>query len=231
MSNFLLGGRMGDLIHMLYVVKNSPGKHDLFITDKRELHSDGFIYPLEKTIEELKPLLLQQDYINSVQAYEGPVTENTVIKEGEYINLNMWRRYVYSASWTNLLSKTFNVPINDKPWIKLPMHFKPASKIIHCSKQPARKGNWHNIDLRKGWFIGNDEEYESFGHPMKRIKTDTLVQLFYEIKNADPFIGNQSLPLAIAHSLDVPRIAVLNEGDKAAYIGEEKIYSNFSYVL
>lgn len=219
--NFILGGRLGDLVHMLYVVANTPGKHEIFITDRRDMHSDGFIYDLNKTIEELKPVLMKQDYINSVQAYNGE----------EAINLNVWRKYAYSASWTNLLSKTFDVPVNDKPWIKMPVPYMDNGKLIHCSVHEARKGNWSKVDISNGFFIGNDEEYKIFGKPIERIKTDTLLGLFFVINAADKFIGNQSLPLAIAHSLGVPRLAVLNEVDKAAYIGEEEIYSNFSYVL
>lgn len=221
MSSFLLGGRMGDLIHQLYVVKNTEGKHDLFITDRRDMHSDGFIYDLDKTIEELRPVLMKQDYINSVQAY----------KDEEAINLNMWRRYAYSASWTNLLSKVFNVPLNDRPWLKMPVPYATNGKIIHCSEHVARRGNWENIDISEGVFIGNDEEYRLFGYPVERVKPDTLLGLFYVINAADLFIGNQSLPLAIAHALGVNRIAVLNHVDKAAYLGEENIYSNFNYVL
>lgn len=217
--NFLLGGRMGDLIHMLYVVANTPGKHDLFITDRRDLHSDGFIYDLEKTIEELTPVLMKQDYVNSIQAY----------KDEEVINLNMWRRYAYSASWTNLLSKTFNVPINSEPWIKLPKKPHWANKVEIMHKSVARSGRW--CYSARSYFIGTTEEYISSGFYCPHHEPQSLLEMFNIINNCQSFIGNQSLPLAIAHSLGVNRIGILNEVDKAAYIGEEKIYSNFSYVL
>lgn len=224
MSSFLLGGRLGDLIHMLYVVKNTQGKHDLFITDRRDLHSDGFIYSLDKTIEELKPVLLQQEYVNSIQAY----------KDEEVINLNLWRRYAYSDSWTNLLSKTFNVPVNNEPWLKIKNSTgNELPKVIHCSIPEARRGDWSKVDLSGDTvFIGSGIEYEKFGFETTICTTpDDLWEMVTLINAAKLFIGNQSLPLAIAHSLGVNRIAVLNEVDKAAYIGEEKIYSNFSYVL
>lgn len=224
MSSFLLGGRLGDLIHELYVVKNTPGKHDLFITDRRDLHSDGFIYDLDKTIEELKPVLLQQEYVNSIQAY----------KDEEVINLNLWRRYAYSDSWTNLLSKTFGVPVNNEPWVKL-IELKPRLyeifKSIHCSIPEARRGDWSKVNITDGIFIGTDQEKRAFGYDLFHIEPTNLFDMFQLVNQSKLFIGNQSLPLAIAHSLGVNRIGVLNEVDKAAYIGEEKIYSNFSYVL
>jgi len=222
--NFILGGRMGDLIHMLYVVKNTPGKHDLFITDRRDLHSDGFIYPLEQTIQELLPVLMQQEYVNSVKPYDNE----------EAINLNLWRRYVYSASWTNLLAKTFNVPATGGAWMTEQgrSYSYRNETIIHCSTPGARRGDWSKVDLMDGIFMGTDEEYNSFGKfNLTHVMPKTLREMFILINSCKLFIGNQSLPLAVAHALDVPRIGVLNEVDKAAYIGEELIYPNFKWTL
>jgi len=202
MAKFILGGRMGDLIHMMYVVANTPGKHDLYITDRRDLHSDGFIYDIDKTVEELRPVLLFQDYANSVQVYNGE----------DAINLNMWRSKAYSDNWTVLLSKMFNVPINGIAWMKWP---KGSSRnVAHFSLHPARAGRWPEVE---GEDIGN-----SFV---------SLSELFTIIASCNHFAGEQSLPLAIAHALDVPRIGVLNQVDAKAYIGEEKIFKKFSYVL
>lgn len=228
---FILGGRMGDLIHELYVVKNTPGVHDLYITDRRDLHSDGFLYDLDKTIEELKPVLMMQDYVNSIQKYEGEVTENTDINLG-IVNLNMWRRYVYSASWTNLLSKVFNVPVNGKAWMKSGIMSDRYSPLVHCSTPEPRRGDWSRVDLAEGYFFGTKQEYDVFGNTrLTHLIPNSLTSWFIGIGSCKKFIGNQSLPLAIAHALDVPRIGVLNETDKNAYIGEEKIFKNFQYVL
>lgn len=228
MSKFILGGRLGDLIHQLYVVANTPGKHDLYITDRRDLHSDGFLHPLQQTIEELRPVLMWQDYVRSVQAYEGEATEAI---QGEWINLNMWRRKAYSDNWTVLLSKMFGVEVNGRAWMKAPNGFK-YSKIVHCSLPEPRHGNWDGINLHGGIFMGTLEEYNKFNRPeLPHIVPHTLKDMFSIINSCHHFIGNQSLPLAIAHALDVPRIGVLNETDCKAYIGEELIYKRFSYVL
>jgi hypothetical protein len=234
---FIIGGRMGDLIHMLYVVKNTPGKHDLYITDRRDLHSDGFLYSLDKTIEELRPVLMTQDYVNSIQPYEGDVTENTEIKEGVFVNLNMWRRYAYSASWTNLLAKVFNVPVNGEPWMQwLGWNWDFELKtVIHQSVQPARAGNWSGLlpNEDEVIFLGTREEFKSFHPPgmWDHCEPTKIEHYFTAIKTCAKFICNQSLPLAIAHALDVPRIGLLNPVDCKAYQGEELIFKKFSYVL
>jgi len=204
MSKFILGGRMGDLIHMMYVVSHTPGgPHDLYITDRRDLHSDGFIYDLDRTVEELRPVLMYQDYVRSVQSYNGE----------DAINLNLWRQKAYSANWTTLLSEMFNVPVVGEAWMKWGIGGYKGS-ICHKSLHPARHGNMVWDDTGD---IGNDFE--------------SLSALFTIINASSHFTGEQSLPLAIAHALDVPRIGVLNQVDAKAYIGEEKIFKRFSYVL
>lgn len=204
MSKFILGGRMGDLIHMMYVVSHtSGGPHDLYITDRRDLHSDGFIYDLDRTVEELRPVLMYQDYVRSVQSYNGE----------DAINLNLWRQKAYSANWTTLLSEMFNVPVVGEAWMKWDK--ASSQNTLHKSIHPARHGNWPSDAY--GDDIGNDFE--------------SLSALFTIIARSIHFYGEQSLPLAIAHALDVPRIGVLNNADAKAYIGEEKIFKRFSYVL
>ncbi len=219
MSNFLLGGRMGDLVHALWVVKNNPGKHDLFITDRRDLHSDGFLLSLEETFAELHPIITSQDWCNSFSIYNNE----------DCTNLSMWRRYAYSATWTKLLSNTFNIPISGEPWIKVETSPVWSGKvIIHSSSNPDRKGYHWDIVLDKYrdqcLFIGNPEEYKGFDRSIP----------FYQPENLSEyckfFIGNQSAPLAIAHSLGTPRLAMLNEIDKAHYAGEEKYHENYYWI-
>lgn len=213
---------MGDLIHMMYVVANTPGRHDVFITDRRDLHSDGFISPVEQTIKELRAVLMYQDYVNSVQVY----------KDEDAINLNLWRSKAYSDNWTVLLSKMFNVPVVSGPWIKVYPGIVHYNKIIHCSIPGARRGNWDGVNLHGGVFMGSIAEYNSFNRPeIPLVTPHSLGQVFSLIAGCGEFIGNQSLPLAIAHSLDVPRTGVLNSVDQAAYVGEEKIFQKFKYVL
>lgn len=234
MGSFLLGGRLGDLIHELWVVKNTPGKHNLFITDRRDLHSDGFQRSLKETIDELMPILSQQAWFESLNIYSGeePFYENQF---GEYINLNMWRRYVYSDSWAPLLAKTFGVQPTGGAWITLPKISGWEDKIVfHCSVYPARRGHW-NIPIDKYYgansvFVGTAEEYKLFGYEMEFYQSGSLKEHFDIINSCKYFIGNQSAPLAMAHALDVPRLAILNKADEIAYRGEEKYFKNFSWI-
>lgn len=225
MSNFLLGGRMGDLIHALWVVKNTPGRHDLYITDRRDLHSDGFVYGLGKTYTELLPVILSMPSCKSFDIYY----------DEDCINLSMWRRHAYSASWTQLLSNTFGPDPNGEPWIICEK--KAAWKdiiIIHRSIPEARKGyNWELIMSKyegRCVFIGTPAEYDSFDFKVPYYEPVDLYEYFTIINSCKFFIGNQSMPLAIAHSLGTPRLAMLNEVDKIHYVGEEKFHKNFYWI-
>jgi hypothetical protein len=230
MSKFLLGGRLGDLIHVLWVAKNTPGKHDFFITDRRDLHSDGFQYPLQQTVDELLPVLAPQSWFNSLTIYDNQ------IEFGETLgNLSMWRRYVYSNSWTPLLASTFGPAATGGPWIELPKISGWEEMIVfHCSVHAARRGHW-NVAIDKyndhrAVFVGTEEEYRLFGYQMEFYQPKNLREHFDIINSCKYFIGNQSAPLAMAHSLDVPRLAILNKVDEIAYRGEEKYFKNFSWI-
>lgn len=244
MSNFLLGGRLGDAVHALYVCKNTPGKHKIYITDKRHLHSDGFLYDLTKTYEELKPIMEVQDYCDSFEIFNNqfaplfPSESYTALLEPG-INLSAWRRYAYSASWTKLLSNTFGVPVNGESWISVDKSWPFIEDwkeriVIHRSMQEARKGhNWELVmNKYEGQciFVGRDDEYHNFGYNIPNYAPTDLSEYFNIINSCKFFIGNQSMPLAIAHSLGTPRLAMLNEGDKIHYVGEEKYHKNYYWI-
>lgn len=224
--NFLLGGRLGDLFHAMYAAKNTPGKHMLYITDRRDLHSDGFLNPLKETYHEVMPIVLHQDYCDGFQMYnDEPIAQN----------LSMWRRYAYSASWTQLLSNTFNVPVNGEPWIKF---FKQNGWsdiiVVHCSNNVARRGhNWDTVlNMYEGRcvFVGNESEYSAFGYNIPFHKPASLSEHMMIINSCKFFIGNQSCPLAMAHALGVPRLAMLNEIDKLHYTGEERFHKEYYWI-
>lgn len=230
--NFLLGGRLGDLLHVLWVPKNTPGKHDLFITDRTDLHSDGFQKSLQETVDELLPILQLQGWFNSITIYDNQVEfgEN---QTGNNVNLSMWRRYAYSAPWTQLLSNTFGGTPNGDPWITLPkIEGWQDEIVIHCSVYPARRGlHWNIIqDNYSGIFVGTEEEYKAFGYPIPFHQPKSLLEHFNIINSCKFFIGNQSAPLAMAHALGHSRLAMLNETDKIHYVGEEKWHKNYYWM-
>ena len=67
--NFICGGKTGDLLHNLMVIKticeSNNFKGVLYITNNRGYGGDYFHFDIEKTYDDLEPMIMSQDYIES----------------------------------------------------------------------------------------------------------------------------------------------------------------------
>ena len=61
-TKFVIGGRTGDLLHSLYSVRGIceklGTKADLYITDDIRYGGDGFHFEINRTFDDLKPLII-----------------------------------------------------------------------------------------------------------------------------------------------------------------------------
>ena len=82
--NFIVGGRTGDFIHNLMVVKSlcekNNAKANIFLSHNHG--GDLFYKSLEETLNDLSPLIVYQPYIKSFRLYTD---------EPIHYNLNQWR--------------------------------------------------------------------------------------------------------------------------------------------
>ena len=108
--NFVSGGKLGDFIHEMYVVKN--------ICKQRGVHANVYIADgmgdvwgkgLEIAYRDLRVLISIQSYIEEFKILDRSV-------DGDFIDLNKWRVSVadtygrtgkYDTSWSDLLSKEY----------------------------------------------------------------------------------------------------------------------------
>jgi hypothetical protein len=241
--NFLSCGQVGDLIHQLYIVKaiceRDNAKANLYIADfPYGLCACGnFTFDLNKTYADTVALISSQTYINKYEILPHGFSE-------EYINLNLWRdRGVGNfKTWTDLLSEHFSFGIlPEYKWLTVNKEFTltKGKVVIHNSnKRHNNSFNWGqiiNVIPDDVFFITtNQSEFDSF-----RIKHDKIKPLIISdvdemasaINSSRLFIGNQSLPLAIASSLDSPRIAELHPNSAEFYMGEHKYSDNISWFL
>ena len=67
-------------------------------------------------------------------------------------------------------------------------------------------------------------------HRLEFLLFDSMLDFCRAIAGCKFFIGNQSSPLAIAQSLDVPRLGELSNGDSVHYVGEEKFFPMMNWV-
>jgi hypothetical protein len=231
--NFISGGKTGDLIHNMYAVKNiclkENKKANIFITDNLSFGGDNFHYPINKTYVDLKDFFEYQDYVNSFNILQSNIPN--------FINLNSWRTYFLfgRVNWSYLLSSLYNFTEDGSNWMKYSKNDEYSDYIIIHRSLHRHSTNfpWERIVREnKCLFVTTDiREYESFSfkdYVEKEICED-INKLALVINSGKFFIGNMSTPLAIAHSLGVPRLTELFRYDEIFYIGEEKNFNNYFY--
>jgi hypothetical protein len=229
---FVIGGRTGDLFHCLYVVKNTcelfKTKAELYITNDFRYGGDSFLLPIEKTFEDLHPLITKQSYISSFSILNKDIQK--------FVNLNIWRPTIgIHRNWITMLCDVYGLPKSGKNWITSENYDKFKNKIVihRSTRRHSLNFPWEKIVNNNDCiFLTSDiNEYNSFQYKDKvqLHLWKNFLELANIINSSKIFIGNQSTPLALAHGLGSPRLAELNRTDQRFYIGEEKVLPNYYY--
>jgi hypothetical protein len=230
---YIAGGKLGDFIHALYVpfyfFKTTNKKAIIYITDDVKYGGDHFSHHLSSTYDQLKPILEQQEYIESFHLL-------TTQKIDNFINLNVWRKYKCRDNWLKMLHLAYGLKgdIIKEPWLKFDNCVSSNIVSVHQSLQRIVNFDWDSfIKINKCQFITtNETEYLQFKFnkkiPLKKLMT--LQDIFLEIKQSDFFIGNQSAMLAIAMSMYHPCLGLLYKGDSIHYIGLEQYNTKFKWL-
>jgi hypothetical protein len=257
-NNFLMGGKLGDFLHSMFAVKQicqyKNIKADIYMYDI------GWEFGIENTYAELKPILEQQDYINSLnilwECEMDPIqnpNQNTpirvknkkILQEG-YTDLGNYIRspWLYRACWSELYSRTFNFSINDEyQWVK----YDKINPDLEGKVLIQRKDNvminplfpYESVLDEYGdenilFISSNENDYNKFPYKdrIKFYKITTLDEWFTSINSARLVIANLSAPAVMASALDKPRVIELpNAWDSAHYMGEEKYSKNVRWFL
>lgn len=243
--NFVVGGHTGDLLHTLYVVNNicikEDAKANLYIVDHSYSsfieESYNFSFYLEKIYNDLKDLIYEQKYINKFEILSRDFNEN-------FINLNIWRKAIHITgwkSWTDLLNENYKINFLNKYNFldikNVDQKYKNSIIVHHSDRRKNDLFNWNKIlqtNEEIFFLTTNSNEYDVFAHKtdnLKPIFVSTVIELASIIKGCKLFIGNQSMPLALASALDVPRIALLFHVDAIFYMNEHSYSNNISWFL
>ena len=241
--NFVCCGQSGDMTHELYVIKNLYKlyniKANLYIADYTYGGIDccgHFLFDLERTYNDWKQTICLQPYINSFGILPKNFTEN-------YINLNSWRDFNgKNRSWSYLMSECFNFPIQEEyRWIDCSTKIDELKNKILIHHSNIRHNN--NFDWRKIiqgnednvlFITNNDSEYNNFKsiHPtIEYYKVSDIYDLVVALNSCKLFIGNQSMPFAMASALEIPRIGILYYVDARYYQNEHNVSKNLSWFL
>lgn len=220
--NYICGGRLGDFIHMLYVVMckyNETGmKGNVYITDDLKWGGDELNSGIHRTYSELYDIVISQPYVASFIKYEGQLVQFD-------FNLNEFRKSprLFQETWLQIMSNMFTTPLLEQPWItNIPVDPKYKDTIIiHRSVNAARHIPSFTDELTKilknnkcVFVTGDIAEYEAFSLrdlvPMEY--KPSLMDMYIAINSCKFFIGNQSSPMAMAYSLFKPSLCESTSG-------------------
>ena len=223
---------MGDLIHSLVapacVYNQYNWKTNFYIAEA----FDKFETSLQRSIEELQPILAYQKYINSFEKFRNGIHEIDV-------DLNMFRltdiaNYHANYTFLSLLKGlgTIQIPFNFK-YLDAPVLDEYKDYLI-ISRKPGRT-EWNDFvemqykhimsKFEKKLFISfNGKDYEKF--PLKN-DVDLLVveELFDFVKivnSGSLFLTNCSGPLCFASALNVNRVAETGSWIAGRYKGDNQ---------
>jgi len=207
MITYVTGGRLGDFIHTLWVVKqkwletNEKG----CVLLSQGFGSDRFARGVDATFEELYPIVSKQPYIETFKLFK-----EKSLPEG-CVNLNSWRRcrLIHRHNWDTVFSDTYkiNKTDNDKGWIEYETDNKwKDTVVIHQSLERIDPNfEWESIlKNNKCTFVTcNLTEYETFKYKniVDVYVAKDLSEIVTIIGSCKTFCGNHSGPLAIAVAL------------------------------
>lgn len=230
-TTFKHSGDLGDLVYALPTIKGLGGgilylstQHESDMQSLRRIGFESSRFPtgslkydgskagLTKTSAEcIIPFLREQPYLTDVRIWEGQPID---------FNLNLWR-----TSFTNFrvepiavsVAKYFGAPLEvlKAPWL-LPTTSPstPISRVIFARSLRYQNSAfpWKQLLSKHSGdaaFVGTQEEHASFVRDVGEVPyhaTKDIKALAEAISTSTLFIGNQSLPYAIAEGYKIDSI-------------------------
>lgn len=234
-ANVLIGGKMGDFIHCMYVPyhlwKSKNIKSNIFISPVGDVFEHGF----QKTFDELTPVIMQQEYVESFQIWNGQDIDyfTPLFRDQEHLFKKCWKEMLCSVFFKD--EKPF-----DNGWMTFSESNKFENTIVINRKNregfpPAIK-NLYESEMKnfsKRIFIGSQNQFKDFelNSFCEHCQLDSLSDWFSTISKSSFFLGNQSGPAAIASALDVPRsIELISFLDGIHYFNEILYSKNLRFI-
>jgi hypothetical protein len=210
--------KLGDIIYSLPFIKANGGgtlyldPDSPHFPNQRELWIERFNW--------LMPLINAQDYIEEVKIWDG---EPFDVDLDDYMNTT----HLTKGDKVNIVDNHFigqgQSPIKYEKWLSVKDRF---SKITDAMEVVANSSNHQDLSVDYSMvisgnetFVGTTHEWKAFvnrgGKRLRSPLCKDALELADIIAKANVFIGNQSLPLAIALGLG-----------KKCYVEESPLYPN-----
>lgn len=239
-TNFLCGGHSGDFIHELYAIKQLCKKHNtkanIYITQNLK---EKFSFDINKIYLDFFKLVKNQSYVKNFY-----ILDDNLNIEINY-NMDLWReKEGDKKSWSVLLSEVYNFEIpKTYSWIEINQKDEKLKDSLLVHRSLIRKTHsfdWNKIlsSKNKIYFLTTSEdnrEYNEFKNNFNCSNVEPYIALnlwdmAIAINSCKLFIGNQSMPFALASSIDAPRICELNYGNDGSFYESETCHSkNISF--
>ena len=203
MPAYLHNGAHGDIIYSLPVLRAQPG---VFV----------FAKPRQKAF--LESLLALQPYIQELSLDAKPWKDNLERGKNEtpildhYIDLRKYRGITKADRSKHLTichAEAAGVAIdNQTSWLYNVTPNPVAKIVVHRSKHYYGKLDWEALRpfLDDVVSVGHKHEQEYLPFPVRHYRTKTALEVAQVIAGSKLFVGNQSLPFAIAEALKHPRV-------------------------
>lgn len=164
-------------------------------------------------VDLFKPLLESQDYIHSVEFHTGQEVG---------VDLNAFRLRMREnhrrETLVQMQLRSHGVPESelDKPWIKVSPR-KTHRVIVNLTERYRNpQFPWRRVYDKYGaemGFVGTEKEHSLFVQNVgtcPKVETVSLLDLAQVIAGSELFVGNQSLPLALAHAMHHPTVCEMS---------------------
>ena len=211
MLTFKHSGNAGDIIYSLPAIKTLTDNAVLFLNlnvriqmRNPEEHPVGGVQLNETMFKMLKPLLLGTGFIKGVYVYNNEEIDYNLDRfRAQPINLSMGN---ISRWYSNIVEKPVNLT---DPWLN-------SYSILNNRVVIARSERYLNPNLDYSFltefnplFLGIEKEFAIMARIIKGLEfypVKNFMEMAQMISGSRLFIGNQSLPYAIAEGLKVRRI-------------------------
>ena len=211
--NFLHSGHAADIVNLLPVIKELSSDHEcnLIININKPLkyyykHPAQGVFINEKIFSMLKPLLDNQDYLNSVQVFSNQPID---------ISLDMYRDMPINQLFDNITYASIATGIQpnySQPFLKVQDHSELTNKIILQRTFRYRndfiKYNFLN-DHKDLFFVGTKDEFLDLKKEINSLNfydCKNFLDMASIIKSSKFVIANSSIAFPIAEGLNKPRL-------------------------
>ena len=253
--NYTNYGSLGDLLHVCYVIKmkflETGKKGNIFLHfDEHKYFNNG-----SDTYEDIKNFISSQFYINKIGVFEKNINIDIDLNIWRDIWLRDWSliyyRIIEGYNWMELLPKVYSLlsssmlatlPFESNkllqcPWLNSDIKNPKYMDSIIINRSSTRHEDsfpWESIVTKNKCifisFTGKDFIDFPFRSKVGYIRVSSFDEMATIINSCKFFIGNQSMPLALAYCMFKPCLGELCYDASFCYTGLEKYNPNYSFI-